>query len=75
VALLCATQIPASLPACTLYIFNLLCMQIEMDGTPTDNDAWPTFEQLKGLLRCQPGRPISTKDIEADCITLLGTGV
>jgi hypothetical protein len=50
-------------------------MQIEMDGTPTDNDAWPTFEQLKGLLRCQPGRPISTKDIEADCITLLGTGV
>jgi hypothetical protein len=32
------------------------------------------MEQLGRLLRCRPGHPVSTKDIEADCVTLLGTG-
>ena len=53
-------QRPVLLPACTIYIFNLLCTQIKMDGTPTDSNAWPTFAQRKYLLRCQPARFISS---------------
>jgi len=51
------------------------CRKIEIEGMPKDDPSWPTFEDMKGLLRCQPGHPISTKDIEADCKTLLSTGL
>jgi len=48
--------------------------QIELEGIPKDDPSWPSFDQMKGLLRSKPGHPISTKDIEADCVTLLSTG-
>ena len=45
-----------------------------MVGLPPEAPHWPDMEQLGRLLRCRPGHPVSTKDIEADCVTLLGTG-
>ena len=74
---------PSHCPTRSLRIFEntalcttlLLGLQIEIDGLPQDDPAWPTYQDLKGLLRCQPGQPISTRDMEADCFRLQSTGV
>ncbi|KAL6762267.1 hypothetical protein V8C86DRAFT_2518932 [Haematococcus lacustris] len=50
------------------------CRRIMVEGLPAGPE-WPKEEQVKQLLRCQPGKPVSSADIEADVNTLLATGL
>ena len=54
------------LPAC-------LHVQVSIEGLPASPE-WPTWDQLRRLLRCQPGRPINAQDIEEDVYLLQATG-
>ncbi|GFH19905.1 predicted protein, partial [Haematococcus lacustris] len=49
------------------------CRRIMVEGLPAGPE-WPKEEHVKQLLRCQPGKPVSSADIEADVNTLLATG-
>ncbi|CAL5220498.1 g2527 [Coccomyxa viridis] len=48
--------------------------RVPISGLPK-KEHWPKAQQLVSLLRCQPGGPVATQDIEADCNRLLETGL
>ncbi|KXZ49872.1 hypothetical protein GPECTOR_19g323 [Gonium pectorale] len=48
--------------------------RVAIEGLPTDDPAWPSADELRGLLVCRPGRPVTQQDIEGDVCRLLQTG-
>lgn len=63
----------ASLPPPTPPPIPALAPQTQVQGLP-DSPDWPKDDELKPLLVCRPGRPVSVRDIESDAVTLLSTG-
>ncbi|KAG2492108.1 hypothetical protein HYH03_009599 [Edaphochlamys debaryana] len=49
--------------------------KILIEGIPEDGEPWPSQEQLRSLLTCVPGRPVTQPEIEADVVRLLATGL
>ena len=48
---------------------------VRLDGTPSDVDGWPSTDALLSVCRTSPGVPVTTSDIEADCVALQATGL
>ena len=48
---------------------------VRLDGVPTDVDGWPSSDALLSVCRTAPGVPVTTSDIEADCVALQATGL
>ncbi|KAK9837254.1 hypothetical protein WJX81_002082 [Elliptochloris bilobata] len=48
--------------------------RVTLKGLP-EAPGWPGAERLLALLRTAPGRPVAMQDVEADCVTLLETGL
>jgi len=48
--------------------------RVSLSGLPA-GPGWPAPAELLPLLRTRPGRPVAMQDVEADCATLLETGL
>ena len=48
--------------------------RVTLKGLP-EGSGWPAPGELLALLRTAPGRPVAMQDVEADCMTLLETGL
>ena len=49
--------------------------RVELTGAPREADGWPPAAALLAACRAAPGVPVTTADIEADCVALQATGL
>ena len=67
------TTRPHVSPHLSLRASTPVALQITVEGLP-EAPEWPKWDAIRPLLTCQPGRPVTTQDIEGDVVALLSTG-
>jgi len=49
--------------------------RVELVGVPAEGGGWPAADALLAACRSAPGVPVTTHDIEVDCVALQATGL